>query len=279
MIHGSDITFSYEYEGSENCALRDVELHIHAGEFAVLLGKNGSGKSTLCRHINALLPLQSGALQVAGIDAGDPSQIWRLRRKVGMVFQNPDNQFVSSVLEEDVAFGLENYQTPREELPRRVDEALQAVGLVGFGKRALHTLSGGQKQRAALAGVLALTPEILVFDEATAMLDPQGRQEILSAMHRLHRQGATILMVTHYVEEAVDADRVFLMADGSILANGTPQQVLTDSALLRQAGLLPTTAVQLYEDLKRAGIVLPHCPLTDEALAEEVCQFQQNTSA
>lgn len=218
MIEAENIIFSYASDGKRKRALRGLSFHVHRGEYAVILGHNGCGKSTLLRHLNALLPLQSGELTVAGIDASDPAEIWKLRRRVGMVFQNPDNQFVSSIVGEDVAFGLENYQVPRDEIPERVSAALRAVGMEGFEKRAPHTLSGGQKQRAALAGVLALEPEILLFDEVTSMLDPEGRAEVLGAMRRLHEDGKTVVAVTHYIEEAVQADTVWLMHDGKMLA-------------------------------------------------------------
>ena len=227
MIEAENIIFSYASDGKRKRALRGLSFHVHRGEYAVILGHNGCGKSTLLRHLNALLPLQSGELTVAGIDASDPAEIWKLRRRVGMVFQNPDNQFVSSIVGEDVAFGLENYQVPRDEIPERVSAALRAVGMEGFEKRAPHTLSGGQKQRAALAGVLALEPKILLFDEVTSMLDPEGRAEVLGAMRRLHEDGKTVVAVTHYIEEAVQADTVWLMHDGKMLAHGSPREMLT----------------------------------------------------
>lgn len=278
MIQAENIIFSYASDGKRKRALRGLSFHVHRGEYAVILGHNGCGKSTLLRHLNALLPLQSGELTVAGIDASDPSEIWKLRRRVGMVFQNPDNQFVSSIVGEDVAFGLENYQVPRDEIPERVSAALRAVGMEGFEKRAPHTLSGGQKQRAALAGVLALEPEILLFDEVTSMLDPEGRAEVLGAMRRLHEDGKTVVAVTHYIEEAVQADTVWLMHDGKMLAHGSPREMLTQPELLAQTGLEPPVPVRLYYDLRDAGFELPYCPLTNKEFAEELCRSQYGTS-
>lgn len=278
MIEAENIIFSYASDGKRKRALRGLSFHVHRGEYAVILGHNGCGKSTLLRHLNALLPLQSGELTVAGIDASDPAEIWKLRRRVGMVFQNPDNQFVSSIVGEDVAFGLENYQVPRDEIPERVSAALRAVGMEGFEKRAPHTLSGGQKQRAALAGVLALEPEILLFDEVTSMLDPEGRAEVLGAMRRLHEDGKTVVAVTHYIEEAVQADTVWLMHDGKMLAHGSPREMLTQPELLAQTGLEPPVPVRLYYDLLNAGFELPYCPLTNKEFAEELCRSQYGTS-
>lgn len=278
MIEAENIIFSYASDGKRKRALRGLSFHVHRGEYAVILGHNGCGKSTLLRHLNALLPLQSGELTVAGIDASDPAEIWKLRRRVGMVFQNPDNQFVSSIVGEDVAFGLENYQVPRDEIPERVSAALRAVGMEGFEKRAPHTLSGGQKQRAALAGVLALEPEILLFDEVTSMLDPEGRAEVLGAMRRLHEDGKTVVAVTHYIEEAVQADTVWLMHDGKMLAHGSPREMLTQPELLAQTGLEPPVPVRLYYDLLNAGFELPYCPLTNKEFVEELCRSQYGTS-
>ena len=278
MIEAENIIFSYASDGKRKRALRGLSFHVHRGEYAGILGHNGCGKSTLLRHLNALLPLQSGELTVAGIDASDPAEIWKLRRRVGMVFQNPDNQFVSSIVGEDVAFGLENYQVPRDEIPERVSAALRAVGMEGFEKRAPHTLSGGQKQRAALAGVLALEPEILLFDEVTSMLDPEGRAEVLGAMRRLHEDGKTVVAVTHYIEEAVQADTVWLMHDGKMLAHGSPREMLTQPELLAQTGLEPPVPVRLYYDLLNAGFELPYCPLTNKEFAEELCRSQYGTS-
>lgn len=274
MIDAHDIRFSYDGPGGRR-SLNGAQLHVAPGEFVAVLGHNGCGKSTLVKHFNALLPLQHGTLTVDGMDAADPDNRWALRRKVGMVFQNPDNQFVSTIVGEDVAFGLENYGVPEAEIPARVAAALAAVDMVGYENRATHTLSGGQKQRVALAGVLALSPDILVFDEATAMLDPDGRQEVLRTIHRLHtQQHKTVVMITHYIEEAIGADRVYLIHNGKMIAGGTAREMLTQPELLAAAGLTPPMPVQMYYDLKQAGIVLARCPLTLEELAEELCRSQ-----
>jgi energy-coupling factor transport system ATP-binding protein len=272
IIEGKNIR--YTYEGSPAAALDGVDFEVGCGEFVVILGRNGCGKSTLVKHCNALLPLQGGELTVAGLDAGDENNVWRLRRECGMVFQNPDNQFVSSLVEEDIAFGLENYGTPRNEISERVSDALRLVGMEGFERRSPHLLSGGQKQRVALAGVLAADPAIVVFDEATAMLDPAGRREILQLIRRLHEQEhRTVVMITHNVEEALYADRVYLMRGGRMLAGGEPRAILTDDALMREAGLVPPLPVRLYHGLRESGIRLKRCPLTDEELVEELCRL------
>ena len=274
MIDAKNIKFAYDFDDGKHRSLDGTTFHVEKGELAVILGHNGCGKSTLMKHLNGLLELQSGELNVNGIDASVPNEVWKLRRCVGIVFQNPDNQFVSSVVEEDVAFGLENYGVPREEIPRRVAEALKAVGMEGFEKRSPHMLSGGQKQRVALAGVLALDPEILIFDEATSMLDPQGRAEVLETVKRLHEAGKTIVMVTHYVEEATFADTVWFMHDGVMLAHGTPREMLTDPMLLTATGLDAPMSVKLYYDLLNAGIELEGCPLTNDEAAEEICRLK-----
>ncbi len=273
-IHGENITFSYDYPEGGNNALQDVSVSVSVGEFVAVLGANGSGKSTLFRHCNAILPLQSGKLRILHLDAADKDSLLTLRRLCGMVFQNPDNQFVSPILEEDTAFTLRNYDTPEEEIPQKVRDILSLVGLSGLERRSPHSLSGGQKQRAAIAGVLVAEPEILIFDEATAMLDPHGREEVLQCLKKLHRMGKTVIMITHYVEEAAVADRIILMRKGRILRTGTPEEILCDTALLAEADTLPPTAVRLYEDLKRRGICLPRCPLTSEELVEELCRLK-----
>lgn len=281
MIKGSELEFSYFWDGESIPVFEKVNIELNVGEWTAILGCNGSGKSTLVRLMNGLLPVQKGSLFINEINAGNPANKWELCRKCGMVFQNPDNQFVSSVLEEDIAFGLENAQVPEEEAVRRGKAALELVGLEGYEKRSPASLSGGQKQRAALAGVLALNPEILIFDEATSMLDPKGRREVLTEMKKLRSRGKTVVMITHDVEEAVLADRVILMGcpngqktPNTVLAQGSVREILTDSGLLKQAGILPPMAVRMYEDLKQAGIELNRCPLTKEELAEELCRWK-----
>lgn len=266
-VKANNITFRY---GSKP-ALRDVTFSVEKGEFFAVLGANGSGKSTLARHLNGLLERETGSLSVWELDPSDPATLYELRRLCGMVFQNPENQFVSSVVEEDVAFGLRNYDTPEELIPQKVQAALALVGMEGSEKRMPHTLSGGQQQRVAMAGVLATEPELLVFDEATSMLDPEGRQEVLTHLKQLHRMGKTVVMITHYVEEAVEADRILLLKNGGVLRCGTPRELLTDPALMQEAGLEPPMAVQLYYALKEKGQTLSRCPLTERELVEELC--------
>lgn len=281
MIKGSRLGFSYFWDGESIPVFEQANIELKEGEWTALLGCNGCGKSTLVRLMNGLLPLQNGNLSVNGINAGNPANKWELCRICGMVFQNPDNQFVSSVLEEDIAFGLENAQVPEREVTSKVKAALELVGLEGYEKRSPSSLSGGQKQRAALAGVLALNPEILIFDEATSMLDPKGRREVLAEMKKLRDCGKTVVMITHDVEEAVLADQVILMGcpngqknPNTVLAQGSVREILTDSRLLIQVGIVPPMAVRMYEDLKLAGIELNRCPLTKEELAEALCRWK-----
>ena len=275
IIEAENLVHSYEYEGNQNRSLDGISVNIRAGELVAILGKNGCGKTTFVKHINALLEVQGGELTVAGLDARSAVNLWQIRKDCGMVFQDPNNQFVSSVVEEDIAFGLENYDTPAEEIPVKVARALAIVGMEGSEKKSPHMLSGGQKQRIAIAGVLAIDPDILIFDEATAMLDPEGRQEVLATIRKLHdEEHKTIIMISHYVEEAVFADRVVLFRNGKLLAEGTPREILTDPGLLRSTGLTPPLAVRAYYDLKAAGVTLADCPLTNEALVEMLCPLQ-----
>lgn len=273
-VIGKEISFIYDYDADCKPALENVCFEIKRGEFVAILGENGCGKSTLVKHMNAILQLQKGSLSVLNIDASNEEHIWELRRLCGMVFQNPDNQFVSPIVEEDVAFGLQNYDTPQEEIPQKVYDALSIVGMNGFERRSPHTLSGGQKQRVAMAGVLAMEPDILIFDEATSMLDPEGRKEVLTYLEKVHSLGKTIIMITHCVEETIYADRIFLMKNGCILKNGKPKEILTDITLLEEAKLTPPIAVQLYYDLLENGVQLHCCPLTNDEFVEEVCQLK-----
>ena len=272
IVKAENITYSYEFDGSEEKALDDLSLCIREGEFIAILGHNGCGKTTLARHINGLLEMQGGELTVASLDARQRVNVWKIREKVGMVFQNPDNQFVSSVIEEDLAFGPRNFGVPEDEIPERIGYALAAVGMSGFEKKSPHLLSGGQKQRIAIAGVLAIGPDIMIFDEVTAMLDPEGRKEVLSAIDGLHKAGKTIILISHYIEEAVNADCVVLMHDGRILGEGSPRTILTDLDLLRETGLTPPMTVRLYYDLKEKGLELPFCPLSGKELVEALCR-------
>lgn len=252
--------------------LRGVSLNVGAGELVAIVGENGSGKTTLARHLNALVPLQAGELTVAGISAGDPSRVWELRRACGMVFQNPENQFVSTVVGEDVAFGPRNFGTAEKDVQLAASAALAAVGLAGFERRDVHTLSGGQQQRAALAGVLACRPDVIVLDEATSMIDPQGRDGLVRAVGRARRErGATVVWITHDMELAARADRVVVMRAGEVAAAGAPVDVLADRSLLESAGLEPPLAARVWEDLAARGVVSGPAPVTVEGLVSALC--------
>ncbi len=270
-VTGKDISFTYELTDSGKPALDNISFGIKKGEFLAIIGANGCGKSTLAKHLNAILVLQEGTLSVLNIDVSDQGKLWELRRLCGMVFQNPDNQFVSSIVEEDVAFGLRNFDTPEHQIPSKTEAALKTVGMQDFSRRSPHTLSGGQKQRVALAGVLAIEPEIIIFDEATAMLDPIGRKEVFNCLKKLNSIGKTIIMITHYAEEATYADRVMLMKEGKIVKTGAPREILTNKELMLSAGLTVPFAPQIYYDLKKEGIMLNKCPLTNDELVEELC--------
>lgn len=273
FVTAKNLIHSYTFAGSKNRSLDDVTLTVKKGELITILGQNGCGKTTLARHLNTLLPVQSGELTIAGINAADKNNIWAIREKCAMVFQNPDNQFVSTLIEEDLAFGPRNFGVDENEIADRIKDALSAVGMSGFEKHSPHLLSGGQKQRIAIAGVLAIKPDIIIFDEVTSMLDPQGKEEVLSTIRKLHREGHTIIMISHYIEEAVFSDTVILMNNGKIFAKGEPRSILTDTKLLNHAGLTAPMSVKIYYDLADRGIKLGKCPLTNEELVGELCQL------
>ncbi|MBQ6509235.1 MAG: ATP-binding cassette domain-containing protein [Flexilinea sp.] len=248
QIIAEELSFSYD-GNSRN--LDRLNFRIQSGSFTVLLGRNGCGKSTLARHMNGLLLPSEGRMTVCDMDTADPDSLPEIRRRCGMVFQNPENQFVSPIVEEDLRFGLKNFGFPEAEIPGRVRKALEQVEMSGFERRNPQLLSGGQKQRIALAGILAVSPDILIFDEVTAMLDPQGRRSILGLIHDLHeKEGRTIIMITQRPEEAVRADRILLMNAGKIAADGTPREVLTDAPLLTEAGLQPPFGVRLWMEIR-----------------------------
>ena len=254
-------------EEGERRALDDVSLSIGRGEFVAVLGSNGSGKSTLAKHLNALLLPTEGVCRVDGIDTREEAEVWRIRQKVGMVFQNPDNQLIAAVVEDDVAFGLENLGVSSAEIRRRVDEALAAVNMTAFRSYAPHLLSGGQKQRVAIAGTLAMQTEAIVFDEATAMLDPEGRAEILSIVKHLHEeQQITVIYITHFMEEAAAADRVVVLDQGHVVMDAPPRAVFSHADELRALGLEVPLAVELRDRLRRTGIALPADLLTGAEL-------------
>ena len=271
MIETKALEFAYPAEeGSEPVlALRGVDTAIEKGSFVVVLGHNGSGKSTFAKCLNAILLPCGGKVYVEGMDTQDEECLLEVRRRVGMVFQNPDNQIVANVVEEDVAFAPENLGVATEEIRRRVDDALAAVDMTAFMTHAPHLLSGGQKQRVAIAGVIAMEPECIVLDEATAMLDPIGRQEVLSAVHKLNREkGITVVLITHHMNEAEDADRVIVMDDGKVALDGTPKEVFTQVEALRSMGLTVPDTVDLLDRLRKDGLDLPLDALTvDECAA------------
>lgn len=272
IISLDHVCFSYEEDGPQ--AVRDVTLSIPRGEFHAILGRNGSGKSTLAKLINGLYTPVSGKVTVCGLDTADEKNTWEIRRRAGMVFQNPDNQLVATIVREDVAFGLENIGVPTEDMPGRIDQALRDVGMLEYADRAPHLLSGGQKQRVAIAGVLAMEPEAIIFDESTAMLDPRGRREVLSAVRRLNREkGLTVLWITHFMEEAVEADRVHVMHDGQIVISGTPREVFSDAEALRSYRLDAPVMARLAQRLRKEGMPLPEGILTVEEMAKEVAKL------
>lgn len=253
-------------------SLRGVSLDVARGEFVAVVGENGSGKTTLARHLNALIPLRDGELRVVGIDASDPARVWELRRACGMVFQTPENQFVSSVVGEDVAFGPLNFGAGEDGARDAASRSLAAVGLAGFERRDVHALSGGQQQRVSLAGVLACDPDVIVLDEATSMIDPQGRDELVRAvLAARERRGAAVVWITHDMELAARADRVAVMRAGTVAACGAPTEVLTDRALLAGAGLEPPFAARVWEGLVARGAASGPAPVTVEGLVSALC--------
>ena len=274
IIHIEHISFTYpEEEGRETFAALDgVTLDIEAGSFVAVLGHNGSGKSTLAKHMNAVLLPTGGKVYVDGMDTWDEEVLLEIRRRVGMVFQNPDNQIVANVVEEDVAFGPENLGVPTEEIRRRVDAALKAVGMESFLLHAPHNLSGGQKQRIAIAGIIAMEPKCIVLDESTAMLDPSGRREVLDTVRRLNQEkGITIVLITHHMNEAAMADRVVVMDDGHVVMDGKPREILTQMEDLRAIGLDVPHTVELLHGLREDGFDVPLDALTVEECADAVC--------
>lgn len=273
---------AYAYPGAEGgpgiSVFRDLNLKIEEGTFVAVLGRNGCGKSTLAKHCNAIALPEGGTVTVFGMDTQDEGNLIPIRRTVGMVFQNPDNQIVANVVEEDVAFAPENLGVASEEIRRRVDDALAAVDMTAFMTHAPHLLSGGQKQRIAIAGVIAMEPECIVLDEATAMLDPIGRQEVLSAVHKLNREkGITVVLITHHMNEAEEADRVIVMDDGRIALDGTPKEVFTQVEPLRTMGLTVPDTVDLLDRLRKDGLDVPLDALTvDECAAAITAALAKN---
>ena len=265
---------SFRYSEDSPLALEDVTLSIEEGSFTAVLGHNGSGKSTFAKHLNAILLPSGGKVYVGGIDTADESRLFDIRKTAGMVFQNPDNQIVAKVVEEDVAFACENMGLPPEEIRRRVDESLAAVGMSGHAKSAPHLLSGGQKQRVAIAGILAMQPRCIVMDEPTAMLDPSGRAEVMAAIQRLNRSmGVTVVLITHHMDEAAAAQRVIVMKQGRVALDGTPRQIFSQVERMRELSLSVPQTVELLYTLDRDGAVLSLEALSVEECADEILKY------
>ena len=266
-------TFETE-EGKSFEALKNITAQIRKGGFTAIIGTNGSGKSTLARHLNALLLPTEGELLVDGMNTSDESAVWKIRQKVGMVFQNPDNQLVAAIVEEDVAFGPENLGVPPGEIRERVEQALEKVGMTAYRGQAPSMLSGGQKQRIAIAGVLAMQPDCIVLDEPTAMLDPKGRAEVMATIHELNeKEGITIVLITHFMEEAVTADRVMVIDRGVLQMDGTAREVFSQADKLTEIGWDVPVAADLSRRLRKAGMAVSENCMTDEELGEALCPF------
>lgn len=266
-------TFETE-EGKTFDALKDVTAQIKKGEFTAIIGTNGSGKSTLARHLNALLIPTEGELIVEGMRTSDAGRVWDIRQKVGMVFQNPDNQLVAAVVEEDVAFGPENLGVPPEEIRERVDLALEKVGMTSYRKQAPSMLSGGQKQRVAIAGVLAMKPDCIVLDEPTAILDPKGRKEVMDTIHELNKtEGITIVLITHFMEEAITADHILVIDRGVLKMEGTPKEIFSQADRVTEIGLDVPVPADLARRLRKKGMAVSEKCMTDEELGEALCPF------
>ena len=257
ILTANDLKFRYDTE-TPVYALNGVSAKVQKGEFVAVLGANGCGKSTLAKHFNAILLPESGTVLVEGMDTKDDSKLYDIRQTVGMVFQSPDNQIVATVVEEDVAFALENLGVPPEEMRRRVDDAMKMAGIYEYRTRAPHNLSGGQKQRVAIAGVVAMRPDCLILDEATAMLDPRGREQVMQTIHHLNKDlGITVVAITHYMEEAAQADRVLVMSQGHVVMEGTPKEVFRQTEKVRALHLDVPQAAELRDELAKAGIPMP----------------------
>lgn len=273
LIH-KYMTYDDSEKTQEIRAIDDVSFSVEKGEFIAILGRNGSGKSSLAKHINGLLLPTEGAVYVKGMDTRNQEEILQIRQSAGIVFQNPDNQIVGAVVDEDVAFGPENMGRPTEDIWRRVTKALEDVGMTAYKEASPNRLSGGQKQRIAIAGIMAMEPECIILDEPTAMLDPQGRQHVLSLVKELNQEkNITILMVTHHMEEVLLADRVIVMQEGKIAADGTPKEIFSQVEKLKKIGLEVPPAAELAYELRKEGIPLKDQIITKEELVEELCRF------
>jgi len=281
IVKTENLVFEYKVQtvdetaiAETKAALAGVDITVTQGEFVAVLGHNGSGKSTLAKHINCLLSPTSGMMWVKGISVADDKRLWDIRSSVGMVFQNPDNQIIATIVEEDVAFGPENLGVPPAEIRKRVDEALLSVGMSEYAENPPHFLSGGQKQRVAIAGILAMRPDIIVLDEPTAMLDPIGRREVMGVVKKLNTEGITIIFITHYMDEAAQADRIIVMEEGKVAMTGTPAEVFAQIEPLKAIGLDVPQVAEIADGLRRAGVNLPQGILSVDALVEELCQLR-----
>lgn len=279
MIKCTNVSFKYVKNDNgiteEKYAIKDVNLQVKKGEFLVVLGHNGSGKSTIAKHMNALLIPTDGTVIVDGLDTKDPQNVWNIRSKAGMVFQNPDNQLVATIVEEDVAFGPENLGIESKEIRRRVDESLERVGMSEYKRHAPHLLSGGQKQRIAIAGILAIQPECIIFDEPTAMLDPSGRKQVLETIKEINKKyGITIILITHYMDEAAQADRIIVMDEGNIKMEGTPREIFPQVERMKEIGLDVPQVTELAYELRKEGINISEKILNVDEMVNEICQLK-----
>ncbi len=281
LIEAQNVTFKYDFDEADQArlVLDNINLKVRQGEFLAIIGHNGSGKSTLAKHFNAMLLPMGGRVLVLGIDTTDEEKLYDIRQNVGLVLQNPDNQIVATIVEEDVAFGPENLGIPPEEIRKRVDEALKTVNMYEYRNHAPHRLSGGQKQRVAIAGIFAMRPKCIVLDEPTAMLDPKGRQEVLDTIIHLNRkEGITVVLITHYMNEAVMADRVVVMHEGKLVINGTPREVFSQVRLLKSIGLDVPQATELVYRLKEMGFDVNTNILNTSECIEEIARILEDNN-
>ena len=281
MIHAEKLIYEYDKRDEEgnvigtNRAIDGVDIDIPQGSFVAVLGHNGSGKSTLAKHMNAILVPTGGTMWVDGRDTKDPAELWNVRQTAGMVFQNPDNQIIGTVVEEDVGFGPENLGVPTDEIWKRVEDSLRSVGMIEYRKASPNKLSGGQKQRVAIAGVIAMEPKCIVLDEPTAMLDPNGRKEVIRAVEKLRKEKkVTVILITHYMEEVIDADQVFVMDGGHIVMHGTPREIFSRVEELKSYQMDVPQVTMLAEELRRRGLDIPRGILRREELVEALCRLR-----
>lgn len=281
MIHAENLVYEYDKRDEEgnvigtNRAIDGVNIDVAPGSFVAVLGHNGSGKSTLAKHMNAILVPTGGTMWMNGKDTRDPAELWNVRQTAGMVFQNPDNQIIGTVVEEDVGFGPENLGVPTDEIWKRVEESLKSVGMIEYRKASPNKLSGGQKQRVAIAGVIAMEPECIVLDEPTAMLDPNGRREVIRAVEKLRKEKhVTVILITHYMEEVTGADQVFVMDDGHIVMHGTPREIFSRVDELKSYRMDVPQVTMLAEELRKRGLDLPRGILRREELVEALCRLR-----